>query len=331
MRRREFISVIVCAAAWPLVARAQQPATRPVIGVLGPARAAEAIPHLIAAFRRGLAEAGYVEGKNLAIESRFTNFKPELMPEFAGDLVRLNMNVIFAATPEAVIAVRNATTSIPIVADDLESDPIAIGFVKSLARPGGNMTGMFLDIPELSGKQVGLLKEIVPRLSRIAIFGIPGLNAPQFAATEIAARALALEAEIMEVRVPDDFERAWETARTKHVEGGILLSSTLPRLFAVGPANGTVRLTTSGPGRTLSSIVLPHLLQQRLSKDRRGTCARRVTPYLPRCCMTRFCALQEILGDHPHPRPKCGRNRPDQKANHPPLRLTPIITGGQSL
>ena len=223
MRRREFISVIVGAAVWPLGSRAEQPAM-PVIGFLDPV---PPVPHLIAAFRRGLAEAGYVEGKNIAIEYRFTNFRPEAMLEAAGDVVRLNVNVIFAATPDAVVAARNATTSIPVVALDLESDPLAKGYVKSLARPGGNMTGMFLDIPELSGKQVGLLKEIVPRLSRIAIFGIPDLNAAQFAATETAARALALEAEVMEVRVADDFERALEAARTKHVEAGILLSSPL--------------------------------------------------------------------------------------------------------
>jgi len=89
------------------------------------------------------------------------------------------------------------------------------------------MTGVFLDIPELSGKQVALLKEIVPHLSRIAIFGIPGLNTTQFAATETAVQTLALEAEVMEVRVADDFERAMEAARTKHVEAGILLSSPL--------------------------------------------------------------------------------------------------------
>jgi putative tryptophan/tyrosine transport system substrate-binding protein len=227
MRRREFISAIAGAAIWPLRAPAEQPAM-PVIGVLAPVPA-EKIPHVLAAFRRGLAEAGYVEGKNLAIEYRFANitFRPELMPEVAGDLVRLNVKVIFSAAPEAVAAVRNATTSIPIVALDLESDPVAKGYVQSLARPGGNMTGTFLDIPELSGKQVGLLKEIVPRLSRIAIFGIPGLNAPQFAATETAVRALALEAEIMEVRVADDFERALEAARAKHAEAGILLSSPL--------------------------------------------------------------------------------------------------------
>ena len=115
-----------------------------VIGFLNPA-SAEAIPHLIAAFRRGLAEAGYVAGKNLAIEYRFANFRPELVPELADDLVRLNMKVIFAPTPEAVAAAVNATTSIPIVALDLESDPLAKGYVKSLARPGGSMTGMFLD------------------------------------------------------------------------------------------------------------------------------------------------------------------------------------------
>jgi putative tryptophan/tyrosine transport system substrate-binding protein len=109
----------------------------------------------------------------------------------------------------------------------LESDPLATGYVKSLAHPGGNLTGMFLDIPELSGKQVGLLKEIVPRLSRIAIFGIPGLNTPQFAATKTVMRALALEAEVIEVRVPDDFEGALEAARTRRVEAGILLSSPL--------------------------------------------------------------------------------------------------------
>ena len=116
------------------------------------------------------------------------------------------------------------------MAIDLESDPIAKGYVKSLARPGGNMTGMFLDLPEVSGKQIGLLKEIVPRLSRIAIFGIPGLNEAQFAATETAARALALKAEIIEVRSPDDFEDALEAATTKRVEAGILLSS--PFVFA---------------------------------------------------------------------------------------------------
>jgi putative tryptophan/tyrosine transport system substrate-binding protein len=241
MRRREFISVIAGATAWPLPSRAQQPAM-PVIGLFW---ASPIDAHLVAAFRRGLAEAGYIEGKNLAIEYRFTNFRPELLPEAAGDLVRLNTRAIFTATPEAVAAVRNATTSIPVVALDLESDPVAKGYVKGLGRPGGNMTGIFLDIPELSGKQVGLLKEIVPRLSRIAIFGIPTLNALQFAATEMAVRALALDAEVMEVQVTDDFERALEAARTKHVEAGILLSS--PLVFFSSKLIGELAITKRLP------------------------------------------------------------------------------------
>jgi len=220
MRRREFISVIVSATAWPLAARAQQP-VMPVIGFLAEVPVP---PQMTAAFRRGMAELGYVEGKNFATEYRL---RPELLSQAAADLVRLNVNAIFAAAPAALAAVSNATTGIPVVGVDLESDPIAKGYVKSLGRPGGNVTGMFLDVPELSGKQVGLLKEIVPRLSRLAIFGVPGLNAPQFAATETAARTFAVDAEITEVLTPADFEGAMDAARARHVDAGILLSSPL--------------------------------------------------------------------------------------------------------
>jgi putative tryptophan/tyrosine transport system substrate-binding protein len=141
---------------------------------------------MLAAVRQGMAELGYVEGKNFASEYRFG----AELPQAAADLVRLNVNAILTGTPASLAAVSKATTSIPVVGVDLESDPVAKGYVKSLARPGGNVTGMFLDIPELSGKQVELLKAIVPRLSRIAIFGDPSLNTLQFAATETAARAL---------------------------------------------------------------------------------------------------------------------------------------------
>jgi putative tryptophan/tyrosine transport system substrate-binding protein len=244
MRRRDFLSVIAGATAWPLAAGAQQPAM-PVVGYLAEtAGSADDAPNT-AAFLKGLAESGYVEGKNVALEYRWANFKQELLPQLASDLVRRKVNIIFAATPEAVAATRNATTSIPIVAVDLESDPVAKGYVTSLARPSGNMTGMFLDLPELSGKQVGLLKEIVPRLSRIAIFGIPGLNAAQFAATETVVRALALEAEVMEVRVADDFEPTLEAARTKHVEGGILLSS--PLVFIASKQIGEIAIAKRLP------------------------------------------------------------------------------------
>jgi putative ABC transport system substrate-binding protein len=244
MKRREFIALIGATVAWPFAAHAQQP-TMPVIGFVSPATSAEQITDLLAAFRRGLAQTGYLEGKNVAMEYRFTNWRPELMAEAVADFVQRNVHVIFAPTPEASAAVRNATTTIPFVALDLESDPIAMGYVKSLARPGGNITGMFLDLPELGGKQVGLLKEIVPRLSRVAIFGIPGLNAAQFVATERAIRALGLEAEVIEVRVADDLAPALEAARTKHVEVGILLSS--PLVFASSKQIGELAIANRIP------------------------------------------------------------------------------------
>jgi putative tryptophan/tyrosine transport system substrate-binding protein len=240
MRRREFITLVGSAATWPLAARAEQ---MPVIGFLSPLPSGEPPP--FAGFRRGLAEEGYVEGKNLAIERRFTNFRPELMNEAAGYLVRLKVDVIFAAYPESLVGARNATSSVPTVTVDLESDPVAMGYIKSLARPGGNLTGMFLDLPELSGKQVGLLKEMVPGLSRMAIFGDPGLNAAQFAAAAAAVRAVGVEAEIIQVQVPDDWGRALETAKTRQVQAGILLSS--PLVFITSKQIGELALANRLP------------------------------------------------------------------------------------
>jgi putative tryptophan/tyrosine transport system substrate-binding protein len=225
MRRREFISLIVGVTAWPLGARAQQSAM-PVIGLLDPVPAAEAI-HVIAAFRRGLSEEGLRGGQKRHNRIPLYQLQTRADATGCGRCCSAQSERIFAATPEAGAAARNATTSIPIVGVDLESDPLAMGYVKSLARPGGNFTGMFLDLPELSGKQIGLLKEIVPQLSHIAVFGIPGLNAAQFAAAKTAVQALGLESEIIEVRSPDDLQGALASATTKHAEAGILLSSPL--------------------------------------------------------------------------------------------------------
>ena len=148
LKRRQFITLLGgAAAAWPLRAGAEQPAM-PVVGFL--AFETPGVPtsqHLIDAFRLGLAEAGYTDGKTVRIEYSYANFKPELLLPAARDLVRLNVDVIFApGGPVLVAAAREATSSIPIVAHDSESDPLAKRWVKSLARPGGNMTGMFLDL-----------------------------------------------------------------------------------------------------------------------------------------------------------------------------------------
>jgi putative ABC transport system substrate-binding protein len=226
MRRRDFLSVVAGATAWPLAARAQQPTT-PVIGffTFQPISSSQS---LMDGFRLGLTQGGYTEGKTVRIEYRDANFKPELMLPAARELVRLKVDVIVApGGPALVGAARETTSSIPIVAHDLESDPLAKGWVKSLAQPGGNMTGFFLDIPEMSGKQLALLREIMPQLSRLAVIGVPDLNAVQFASTESATKAAGIETEILEVQSPDDFEGAMDTARAKRADAGILLSSPL--------------------------------------------------------------------------------------------------------
>jgi putative ABC transport system substrate-binding protein len=222
MRRREFITLLWgTMLACPLVARAQQSAKKPRIGTLGWVVMA---PSAAEAFNQGIGQFNYTE---VIIEHRYAEGRPELFPALAADLVRLNVDVIFARGPGALAATKNATSVIPIVAVDFESDPVAMGFAKSLARPGGNITGVFLDLPELSGKQLELLKEVFPKIARVALLGDPVFNAPQFGATETAARAFAVQPESIEVRVFNDFESALETARTRRAEAGILLSSPL--------------------------------------------------------------------------------------------------------
>src|SRR5262249_21345773 len=126
-----------------------------------------------------------------------------------------------------VSAAKQATKRLPIVAIDLESDPVAAGFVRKLAQPGGNITGVFLDLPELSGKQLELVKEVIRPLSRVAVLGDPVLNAPQVQATEAAARALAIEAQLFELRVSKDVDAALEGASKRQANAVLLLSSPL--------------------------------------------------------------------------------------------------------
>ncbi len=221
MRRRKFIALLGCTMLdWAAgAARAQQSATTPRIGTLGVGPISS---QLVEAFNRGIRQFNPTE---FAIEGRYPRSRSELLPELAADLVRLNVDVIFARGPQALAAAKNATSSIPIVAIDLESDPIAMGFAKTLAHPGGNITGVFLDLPEMSGKQIELLKEVFPEIARVAILGDPAINALQFATTEAAARAFAVQPETIEVRSSTGFESALETARTGHAEAGVLLSS----------------------------------------------------------------------------------------------------------
>lgn len=207
-------------------AGAQRPARTPRIGVLG----VTPIDPSFEAFAQGLGQLGYVDGKTVIIEQRDAGGRAAQLSGLAADLVRLQSDVIIARGPAALTAARNATSTIPIVAIDLETDPVAMGFVKTLARPGGNVTGVFLDLPELSGKQLQLLREAIPKVSRIAVLGDPVLNAPQFEATATAARTAGIELQSLEVRAPTDLERALDEARRGRASAVLLLSS--PLVFA---------------------------------------------------------------------------------------------------
>src|SRR4029077_5375451 len=150
------------------------------------------------AFMQGLHEAGYIEGRNIAFEHRSAHDQPELFPKLALELATLKVDVIFARGTWALAAAKNATRTIPIVGIDLEIDPVEAGLVASIARPGGNITGMFLDLSELSGKHLQILKEIIPGTSRVAVLGDPDINAAQFRELARAARSFAIETHAIE-------------------------------------------------------------------------------------------------------------------------------------
>jgi putative ABC transport system substrate-binding protein len=193
MKRREFISLLGGAAAWPLAARAQQQAM-PVIGFLRPG-SPEPNAHLVEAFRKGLGETGYVEGRNVAVEYRWAHNYDD-MPELAADLVRLRVAVI--ATPgstAAAAAAKSATTTIPIVFSG-GGDPVQTGLVASLNRPGGNVTGVSSMSGELGAKRLELLQELVPRAARFAVLVNPNNPLAEAFVTDVRAAAAAIGRQI---------------------------------------------------------------------------------------------------------------------------------------
>ncbi len=223
MNRRAFLGTLGLLAS-PCLVEAQQAGKVPRIVVFG---VTAANPALSAAFTRGLADAGYVDGRSVVVDYRDTDGKPERLHTAAAELVRAEVDLVFARGAGALTAAKRAMRRIPIVAVDLESDPVAMGFVRTLAQPGGNITGVFLDLPELSGKQLQLLKEIIRSVPRVAVLGDPVLNAPQFRATEVAARALAIQVQLLEVVASGDFPRALEGATRGRSSAVLLLSSPL--------------------------------------------------------------------------------------------------------
>jgi putative ABC transport system substrate-binding protein len=228
MDRRAFITMVggsvVASPFGPLLAETQQPRKIPRIGFLSAnSRSDPRNARLLGAFREGLGDLGYVERQNIAIEFRWAEGKYDRLPGLAAELVSLKVDIIIAAALPAIRAAAQATGSIPIVmATSL--DPVAAGLVAGLARPGGNVTGLSAMAPELVGKQLELLKEVVPKVSRIALLGNPANpgTAPMVGRAQDAARELSLRLQPLEARTPSEIDSAF-TAMTRARAGAVIV------------------------------------------------------------------------------------------------------------
>jgi putative ABC transport system substrate-binding protein len=224
MRRRDFITVLGGAVAWPLAARAQRPNRTWQIGILafGPADSPSLLP-----FHQGLRDLGYVEGQNLLVEHREYGSRREHLAELAAELVKWKADVILAFGSEATRATRQASATIPIVMTS--TNPLGLGFIASLARPGGNVTGLSLMGPDISGKRLQLLQEIVPGLAKVALLWDPGDPGAKFSLkeTQAAAEALSLKLQVLEIRSGNDLATAFEAAGQGGAKAVILLPAPI--------------------------------------------------------------------------------------------------------
>jgi putative tryptophan/tyrosine transport system substrate-binding protein len=227
MRRREFIRFIGGAAlAWPLVARAEQPEKIARIGYLdlGPASARV---DRVEALRAGLRNLGYIEGKNIAIEFRWAE-RAEQLPDLASDLVRRKVDVIFAISSTMVEPARQATSTIPIVFAT-HADPVGIGHVVSLARPGGNITGLSMLLTDLAPKELEILTEVVPQAKRIAVLWNPTTPSlpPAMKAVDAAGQRLGLQLVKVPAQASDDFDGAFAVMARERPEALMVVASPL--------------------------------------------------------------------------------------------------------
>jgi putative ABC transport system substrate-binding protein len=224
LRRREFIAGLG-AAAWPIATRAQQRAM-PLIGFLSPQSADDYSKKLTAAFLRSLRETGYVEGENFAVEYRWAENQFDRLPALAADLVRRRVAVIVAPGAAAALAAKAATTTIPIVFV-AGSDPVALGLVASLNRPGANLTGSAVLTSEVSPKQLQLLRELIPDAGLLGVLVDPASAATQslIADLQAAARTLGLQLVVVTARTESDLETAFATL-SQHRVGGVLVGGS---------------------------------------------------------------------------------------------------------
>jgi putative ABC transport system substrate-binding protein len=223
MRRREFITLLSGAAAWPVAALAQQ--SVPVIGYLNGASAAE-FPHLLSAFRKGLSETGYAEGRNLTIEYRYADGKYDRLPALAADLVGRKVSVLVATAGTPTIrAAKAATSTIPIVFV-IGGDPVMFGIVASLSRPGGNITGITLVSSETAAKRLGILLELVPTAAAIGVIANPNnpISEPQLTELQAAVRTLGRQLVVLKASTESDFAAVFNAVDQQRV-GALLVAA----------------------------------------------------------------------------------------------------------
>ena len=230
MERRTFMAMVTAGlVAVPLAAGAQPVASFPRIGFLAPTSLSDPrVPRYLQAFRQGLRELGYIEGQSIAIEFRWAELQYDRLPGLAAELVRLKVNVIVAAGPPAIQAAKQATETIPIVMAAV-ADAVAAGFVASLARPGGNITGLSLMHSELVGKQLELLKEVLPKVSRVALLGNPANPnyAPLLRHAQDAARVLGVRLQPLEARNSSEIDSALAAITRERTGALIVLADTV--------------------------------------------------------------------------------------------------------
>ena len=235
MNKRDFITLLGGAAAWPLAARAQQATKVPRIGILSPGRSEFPDPNfnMLNALLQRLHELGYTEGQNLAVERQFAEWSSDRLRELAAELVRSKPDIIIAFSTTAALPAKQATSTIPIVAVAM-ADPVAVELVASLARPGGNVTGTTFLGPELVAKRLQLLREVVPGLSRVAALWHPNAYSERTMAgvlneIEVAARTLGLQLQLVPAVGPDDFVSAFAAMAREHADALLVMPS--PMLF----------------------------------------------------------------------------------------------------
>jgi len=223
MRRRDFVSLLGGAAAWPMVARAQQPAM-PVVGFLRDATAAGS-EFMVNGLRKGLAEAGFVEGRNLTIDYAWTDGQSDRLSALAAELVGRNVPVIVSSAIDATIAAKAATSTIPVIFA-VNNDPVAFGLVASLNRPGGNLTGVAYLTSALGAKRLGLMHEMVPKVTDFAVLAHPtyAASAPFISDVRAAARSMSLRLEVFNASTESEIDTAFAALSARRL-GALLIAN----------------------------------------------------------------------------------------------------------